>query len=71
MAIAILTVIYDELGGHRDWMNRSTLLPVGYAFFEIGVCLDFDFALGVLVAFGAGVGADVGEEGTIHDVVEA
>ena len=41
--------------------------------FEIGVCFDFDFALGVLVAFGVGadVDADVGEEGTVHDIVEA
>ena len=39
--------------------------------FEIGVCFDFDFALGILVAFGAGADVDVGEEGTVHDVVEA
>lgn len=39
IAIATLTVIYDEMGGHVHWVNRSTILPVGYAFFEVGACL--------------------------------
>lgn len=39
LGIAVLTIVYDELGGHVHWVNRSTLLPVGYAFFEVGACL--------------------------------
>ena len=39
LAIAILSFMYNELGGHVNWINRSTLLPVDYAFFEIGACL--------------------------------
>lgn len=39
IAIAVLSFMYNELGGHLNWMSRSTLLPVDYAFFEIGACL--------------------------------
>ena len=39
LGIAVLSFMYNELGGHLNWISRSTILPVEYAFFETGACL--------------------------------
>lgn len=38
LTLATMTIIYNELGGHLNWIARGILLSIGYALFEIGAC---------------------------------
>lgn len=36
---ALLSGMYNELGGHRNWVTRTALLATNLACFELGACL--------------------------------